>query len=421
LNFLPQCDAALFVVSADPPITEVERQFLQAAREKTAKLCYVMNKVDYLSQSELSEATAFFDKTLKDAGLRGEIFPISAKKALQAKIQGDSSLWRESGVEKLHCYLLEFLWREKTRILQAAIASKASEALADAAMAVELQRRAVELSREELERRIGIFDAKVKEIEKEKIRAADLLAGDRKRTVELLEERAATLRRDGGAYLVQMVLESLEDRSDPAEAERLARERMAAAIPEYFAASLGNLCGELSHALRQAVGAYQERLDALIGALRSTAAELFDIPCRSTASDGGLEEVHKPYWVTQNWSALISPVPEGFFERFLPAKLRKARLKARLTEEVKALVTRNVENLRWASRRNLDEAFRRFAAQFDERLKETAQAARAAMAAARSRRQKIDGAAAPELERLARDSAKLAALRAAVSRYVRSI
>ena len=32
LNFLPQCDAALFLVSADPPITEVEIEFLKRVR-----------------------------------------------------------------------------------------------------------------------------------------------------------------------------------------------------------------------------------------------------------------------------------------------------------------------------------------------------------------------------------------------------
>ncbi len=380
-----------------------------------------MNKVDYLSENELSEATSFFEKALQDAGFRGEIFPVSAKKALDARINEDVSLWRDSGVEKLHSYLLEFLSGEKSRTLRMAIARKACDALADAAMTVELQRRALELSREELERRVEIFDAKVKEIEQEKVKTADLLAGDRKRTAQFLEELAETLRRDGRGYFYQIVIEALQNDADPAEAERQARERIAAAIPEYFGTSLVDFLGEVNRALEQALYPYYERLDALIGALRSTAAELFEISYRPAASDGKLEEAHKPYWVTQNWSTLISPVPEGFFERFLPAKLRKARLKTRLTEEVKALVTRNVENLRWATLRNLDEAFRRFSAHFDERLKETAQAARAAMAAARLRRQKIDGAAAPELERLARNSAELAALRAAVSRYVRSI
>ncbi|MDN5344604.1 MAG: hypothetical protein PWQ18_715 [Clostridia bacterium] len=49
LNFLPQCDAALFLVSADPPITEVEVEFLKAVRSRVTHLFFILNKVDYLN------------------------------------------------------------------------------------------------------------------------------------------------------------------------------------------------------------------------------------------------------------------------------------------------------------------------------------------------------------------------------------
>lgn len=421
LNFLPQCDAALFLVSADPPITEMERKFLKAARQKVAKLCFVMNKVDYLNETELAEAIAFFEKALQEAGVRGEveIFPVSAKKALEARIKEDALLWRESGLEKLHHDLLDFLSREKSLTLQAAIAKKARDVLADAAMTVELERRSLALSFEELEKRIGAFDAKAKELEQEKIRAVDLLAGDKKRTVQFLEELAEALRRDAREHFLGLVSEVLEAPADPAAMERGARARIAAQIPEYFGASLGYFCGEVNRAFEQALRPHHDRLDALVRALRSTAAELFEIPYRSTASDSSMEEVHRPYWVTQGWSTLVSPVPEGFFDRFLPNKLRKARLKTRLAREVETLVTRNVENLRWATLRNLDEAFRRFAAHFDERLKETAEATRSAMQAAQLRREQ-SATAAPVLEHLERHAAELAELQSAISQYAPS-
>jgi predicted GTPase len=46
LRFLPQCDAALFLVSADPPITEVEVAFLIEVRNRVQDLFFVMNKMD---------------------------------------------------------------------------------------------------------------------------------------------------------------------------------------------------------------------------------------------------------------------------------------------------------------------------------------------------------------------------------------
>lgn len=46
LNFLQRCDAALFLISADPPITDVELDFLGQVRQKVPRLFFVLNKID---------------------------------------------------------------------------------------------------------------------------------------------------------------------------------------------------------------------------------------------------------------------------------------------------------------------------------------------------------------------------------------
>ena len=43
---LPECDAALLVVSADPPITEIEIDYLARIRQTVARLIIVLNKID---------------------------------------------------------------------------------------------------------------------------------------------------------------------------------------------------------------------------------------------------------------------------------------------------------------------------------------------------------------------------------------
>lgn len=65
LKFLSQCDAALFVVSGDPPVTEVEVEFLNAVQTKVTRLFFVMNKADYLGDEERSPAVKFFKKVLR--------------------------------------------------------------------------------------------------------------------------------------------------------------------------------------------------------------------------------------------------------------------------------------------------------------------------------------------------------------------
>jgi hypothetical protein len=55
LNLLPQCDAALFLVSADPPITEVEVEFLRQVRSKVARLFFILNKVEFLANEKAAD------------------------------------------------------------------------------------------------------------------------------------------------------------------------------------------------------------------------------------------------------------------------------------------------------------------------------------------------------------------------------
>jgi len=162
-GLLPQCDAALFVVSADPPITEVEKEFLQNVQGKVAKLCFVMNKVDHLTREELAEVDAFFKKVLSEVGLAEAaiIFYVSAKQGLETRMNKDPQAWRESGLEQLQDFFLEFLSREKTRTLHIAVAEKTAEVVAEAAMTAELRCRSLELSQHELARRIEDFERKV--------------------------------------------------------------------------------------------------------------------------------------------------------------------------------------------------------------------------------------------------------------------
>jgi Dynamin family len=418
LAFLPQCDAALFIVSADPAITEVEKDFLKAVQSKVAKICFVMNKVDYLTETDLHDALVFFENVLRalDHTEAGAVFKISAKNGIEARVRNDSTLWRASGVEDLQNYLLEFLSREKSQTLRLALARKALAVVADVSMNLRIRQRALQLSREEVKKRIEAFDAKVKEIAQEQIKIGDLLAGDRKRTVQLLEDRAEQLRAESRQYLKEVIQGAFENADAPAAAERQARAALAEQIPPFFQAKLTWFSNEVEEQLRRALVPHQERLDALVATVRSIAAELFAIPYRKIGDDMRLEKAHKPYWVTQKWNTTVSAVPEGFFDRLLPPAAQKRRIQKRLLQEIETLVAHNVENIRCSTLRNLDETFRYFSTTLDERIQKTAEATREAMRVTSLRQKKVENATQSEFGRLKEKAAEIVELENALSR-----
>lgn len=423
LKFLSQCDSALFVVSGDPPVTEVEVEFLNAVRTKVTRLFFVMNKADYLGDEERSHAVKFFKKVLREeCGLNGTepIFTVSAEQGLQGKLSGDRSLWKKSGLDEFQDHLLNFFVRDKTRTLQVALAKKARDTAADAMMRVRLQCRSLQLPLEDLEKRIGIFEKTIKEMERERLAIGDLLSGERKRTVDFLEAQVKELRRRALRRFEAVARKVLNTAEKADVVKQRVEDSLAEEVPLWFETELGSLSDATGRRIRETLQRFQARADGLIEIIRRAAAELFEIRYVATDSAGAIERTHKPYWVMQNWSTSIGSLPEGLVDHLLPFALRQRRLRKRLTEDIETLVVRNVENIRWATLRNLDDAFRHFSSTLDERLKETAEATRGAMRVAHQRRAQDEATVQPQLRRLEAKAAELMSIEGALNRFADS-
>src|SRR4030043_340234 len=65
-QYLPKSDATLFLLSVDQPLSKAELDFLYDVKEYSNKIFFLLNKADYLSDSDLTEALEFSKNTLKD-------------------------------------------------------------------------------------------------------------------------------------------------------------------------------------------------------------------------------------------------------------------------------------------------------------------------------------------------------------------
>ncbi len=101
LRFLEQCDAALFVLSSDPPITASEIEFLRRVKNHVEHLIFVLNKVDYLSEKERAEVIAFVRSVIYTESQDVEelpFFPVSAREGLEARLHGNADGWSAGGL-----------------------------------------------------------------------------------------------------------------------------------------------------------------------------------------------------------------------------------------------------------------------------------------------------------------------------------
>jgi small GTP-binding protein len=119
LRFIPRADVILFVASADRPLTESERQFLQQIREWRKKVVIAVNKADLMTTLEDLEKVCTFvrDNVRALLGFAPELFAVSSRQAMAAKAGGDAGALHASGFPALEDYLRNTLnARERFRL-----------------------------------------------------------------------------------------------------------------------------------------------------------------------------------------------------------------------------------------------------------------------------------------------------------------
>jgi len=401
MNFLPQCDAALFIVSADPPITEVEVTFLREIRSRVAKLFFILNKVDYLTDDEREVALGFYRKILtRDAGIDPEnrIFAVSARKALLAKEAHDTRLFEESGLAEVSDHLIAFLAREKNRVLREAVGKKACDILGNAALQIGLEMRALELPVEELEKRLALFDEKIAQAERQRLHAQDILLGDRKRVYDVVESYVRDLRVPLRERFTGIADDAIA--ASPQSPEVTAQQALAEVIPRWFEHELGTITTMTEREMTARLKEHEVRAESLIESVRTGAAELFEIPYHAPGGEEVYHLVRRPYWVDHEWGGNFSPITSAMIERILPGRLRQHRAKSRIKKQIDVLVIRNLENLRYETLQSVDTAFREYSANLDENLRLTIDATHGAIRAALEKRKQHASGSAEDLGRL---------------------
>jgi GTPase Era involved in 16S rRNA processing len=90
-DFIPQIDAAILVVGADPPISGEELALIEAVAVNVDEILIVLNKIDRVSATERQQASEFATKVLEGRLKRpvGQIYEVSALNRLNNSTNPD--------------------------------------------------------------------------------------------------------------------------------------------------------------------------------------------------------------------------------------------------------------------------------------------------------------------------------------------
>lgn len=149
-KYIPQSDAVIFVLDAGQPLKESERLFLRdkLIGQSRDKIVFVVAKADIWSDTEREEALAYVRAELGKLLPVPPLFAVSAERALGAERA-------QSGVPELVAHLTTFLAEQRGRILLDNALGEGLEAARAVERSIDARRRAVQMSADELARRIA--------------------------------------------------------------------------------------------------------------------------------------------------------------------------------------------------------------------------------------------------------------------------
>jgi GTP-binding protein EngB required for normal cell division len=403
---LTECDAALFVLSADPPITETEVSYLDKVRTLIPKIFFVLNKADLLDADEKSDAERFLSDVLAErcpTDTPDRIFVLSAKQGLNAKLNNEASALASSGLTRLESVLGGELAREKRAILLATGRQRLISLVGELLFHCDLERKALLTPEEELKRKAATFETSAAGFESERQRLADLLSIDCKQLLRELDAETDRVWDESRRVLHQLVADMADFSVEP----NRARERITKTLSRYFATALQDSVRSFQVKLDERVSVHRARADALVNLVHQTAADLMEISVNLPQSEEAFQPKREPYWVAPEPAVSLLDLTGGVAEGLLPRAIREKRARARIIAEAEKAALRNVTNLDWAMRQNIEDSFRRFESSLSEQLDLALKATRQAMQLALQRRAARSAAIKVDIDEANRSVAEL--------------
>ena len=375
---LESMDAAVFVLTADPPVSATERELMTRVAGLSVTMFVVLNKADYLAASpaapagyaldgqhgngqlgtgyagiELAEALEFTaDVAGQAAGRPVRVYPLSARAALLrggdpgfAAFAGDFTAYLESGrVSDL-------------RLSVGGHARRLAGALRDEA---DLARRAAQMRSGEAAGRVEAFRARLAAVAGRRQDAADLAAGESARLLADLNEAFERAVREVTAR-VAADMDSLvngELRSaTAAEIERDGRARLGELAVRAAEAWRQQQAGRLEEGLARLDERLAQDLRVELDAVRDAAAELLGLSL-SVPGPGVRLAPDLRFFYMPGEEAGQTELLAGAIRRHLPGETGRRRASAYLRRETAGLVPQQIGRARADLQYRLAEATR---------------------------------------------------------------
>jgi len=350
-QYLPNADAAIFLISVDPPITQAEFDFLNDLKKDISKIFFILNKIDIANDQDWEESLKYTKKIIeKEVGLNDvTIFPLSARDALLGKMQNDQEKLNESGLLSFESTLEEFLMKEKGNVLLNTAINRTLTVISQETLFTQLKQRSLHTPLNELEEKRKALTDMFSKVNRDRIDNEYLLNGEVQTLIkQVLEVDLENLKREKTTWLINDMKELYKAHQKESNKE------FARSLDDYLTSQIKDIFNQWrSHEdkvirthLEKILQRFTLRVNEITEHILTFSSELFNIPMDVLIAKESLSIE------TSFWFRLYEPLDTlsmtiDFITNMLPKGLAHKLIFKKICRRAEILVDQHCGRLRY--------------------------------------------------------------------------
>src|SRR6266536_434913 len=366
-KFIPKIDAALFIIGADMPLSELDSVFLKELTAAIPLTIFVINKIDLLSKEELQKMIRHDRKAIAAILQKQEkeidFILVSARWANEEKKEGNIEALRES--------IIRLIGKEKTNMLVHSVNRRIDLLYQQLSMQLQLQLDALQMPLNELESKRKQLQDSVALMEEQKSEFNAIINGRVKSLQDQIDESLNEFARSARNFINEQLISFFAEQSKLPDTNSLNKfvEQLHSEIIQQFNSvhieweaksrtHFRNLLEQYIHRSQSFLNELAKNLTALMEMNFANIAEKFDL------------DVYTAFYLTLDSGKPPAVTNKGIFFKFLSVQSQKKKIFTQLQEHYSEIIVRNVGSIIYDLQYKIQESFRKFNYDLNNKLKE---------------------------------------------------
>ena len=357
-SFIPKIDTALYVLSADIPITQTDIDFIKELKQEVPKLLFVLNKMDLLNETDLQKMIhhnlSALNKIMDIS--HDEMITISAK--FFDKPQGN--------MNQLSSRLVELARSEKKELLEQSVFKRYEFLRNGLKNEIQFILKMTLMPLNELEEKKNMLQSSVKIMTQQKEEFESIMDGK----IKSLQKYIRQTINEEAQLLTETVNQQINEISNTEEQHILRLnetlksllftklETIKETLEEKTKDSFKDLLIQTAGKSESFLNELSNNLDTYLGMDFNLISEKFDL------------DIYTSFYLTVRTSTNSQTWQSPILHRFLPAYIRKKYLKKKLQDQYKEIIIRDTSSIGYDLQYKIQESFRKFNYDLNSQLKE---------------------------------------------------